>query len=227
MPVLTNKRADQPWYRRLFLPAYRIGEAARYVGAHSSTVSSWHYGNNPLLPGHDAKKALNYLELVEVAFVAFFRQMGVPMHRIRKAREYIQQNMTAEYPLAEYQFKTEGMRILMDYDQFDHDPNMARIIVASDSGQLAWSELIADRFAAFEYEYDLAMRWHPAGPESKVIIDPRISFGAPIISGLPTWVIKGRYIAKESPEEIAEEFGLPLDDVIEALHFEESRTAVA
>ena len=66
-----------------------------------------------------------------------------------------------------------------------HDANFEKIVVASSGGQLAWSELIASEFSEFEYEYDLAMRWHPAGPESKIIIDPRISFGVPVVSGLP------------------------------------------
>ena len=30
---------QEPWYERLFLPSYRIGEAARYAGAHPNTVS--------------------------------------------------------------------------------------------------------------------------------------------------------------------------------------------
>ena len=224
---IMEQRTEQPWYSRLFLPAYQMSAAARYVGIHTNTVRAWHHSDNPVLPKHEQGKALNYLELVEVAFVAFFRKVGLPMNRIRKARQYVADNLTAEYPLAEYGFKTEGMHILMEYDRLDHDANFEKLVVASSGGQLAWSELLASEFAEFEYEYNLAMRWHPAGPESKIIIDPRISFGVPVVSGLPTWAIKGRFNARETPQEIADEFGIPIDDVFHALQFEKLEAAAA
>jgi len=77
-----------------------------------------------VLPGRERGKPLNYLELVEVAFVAFFRSSGFPMRRIRAARDYVAKTFAVEFPLAEYQFKTEGMYILMDYNQFDPDPSV-------------------------------------------------------------------------------------------------------
>lgn len=111
-----TERQLQPWYRRLFLPSYRVSEAASYTGAHANTIANWHYRGKPVLPGRERGKPLNYLELVEVAFVAFFRSSGFPMRRIRAARDYVAKTFAVEFPLAEYQFKTEGMYILMDYN---------------------------------------------------------------------------------------------------------------
>ena len=86
----------------------------------------------------------------------------------------------------------------------------------------AWMPLMSDRFAQFEYEDEqgFAIIWHVAGIDSRVIIDPRVSFGAPTISGIPTWAIKGRYDAGESLDDIQENFGLTQEHVIEALRFE-------
>jgi uncharacterized protein (DUF433 family) len=158
--------------------------------------------------------------LVEVAFVAFFRGVGIPMYRIRAARDYIATNFGAEYPLTEHQFKTEGMHVLMDYNQFDYDPNIERIVVADLHGQLAWSELMGNVFAGFEYEYEMALRWHPATRDSLVVIDPRIAFGGPMVEGLPTWVIRGRRIAGESIDEIISDFGISEKAIRDALRFE-------
>jgi uncharacterized protein (DUF433 family) len=216
--AIENQRP--PWLRRLYLPAYHVSDAARYAGTHPNTVASWHYRDSPLLPGHEHRRPLSYLELVEVAFVAFFRRLHIPMWRIRRARDYVAQNFTAQYPLAQYRFKTEGMHILMEYNQFDPDPNIDRIIVADQWGQLAWTDLLEKKFAEFDYEYELALRWHPAGRESLVIIDPRVSFGAPVVEGLPTWVLKGRWNAGESIKEILEEFGISQKAAVDALHFE-------
>ena len=221
MSTLAVNRQDQPWFRRLFLPSYKISEVARYTGVHSNTIANWHYRGKPVLPGREHRKPLNYLELIEVAFVAFFRSLGFSMKKIRAARDYVATNITAEYPLAENRFKTEGMYILMEYHKFDPDPRFEQIIVADRRGQLAWAELFGDNFEHFDYEHELALRWHPAGRDSLVVIDPRISFGAPIVHGLPTWVVKGRWKAGESMNEISTDFGIPKEAVRDALAFEQ------
>ena len=174
----------------------------------------------PVLPGHERRRPLNYLQLVEVAFVAFFRKNGVKMHRIRNTIDYLKQNFGKENPLVEYEFKTEGMHILMEYNEFYPDPKLEKLVVTDRFGQLAWSDVLEGKFAEFDYEYELALRWHPAGRDSLVIIDPRIAFGAPMVCGLPTWVLRGRWSAHETPGEIRDEFGLSEQAIRDGLAFE-------
>jgi uncharacterized protein (DUF433 family) len=115
------------------------------------------------------------------------------------------------------------MHILMDYNQFDPDSNVRwepRVVVTDQMGQLGWSDLMGEVFSAFDYEEDLAIRWYPAGRESLVVIDPRVSFGAPVVQGLPTWVIKGRVRAGEQILEIVDDFGISEKAVRDALDFE-------
>src|SRR6185295_17622426 len=86
--------------------------------------------------------------------------------------------------------------------------------------QLEWESVIG-RLREFEYEKEgIVLRWHVAGVHSPIIIDPRISFGAPSIKGTPTWVILGRWNAGESDTDIAEDFGIKKEEVKEALKFE-------
>ena len=217
-PVL--ERENAPWYDRLFLPAYRILDAARYAGAHPNTVSSWHRRRNPVLPGHKPNESLAYLELIEVAFVAFFRRAGVSMDRIRRAREYVADAFECEYPFAEYKFKTEGLHILMESFPLQNIFLPERTIVADEAGQLAWDELMGEQFALFDYELDLALTWHPAGRDSAVKIDPRIAFGKPIVEGIPTGAIKGRWVAGETLREIEEDFDISRLAISDALIFE-------
>ena len=94
------------------------------------------------------------------------------------------------------------------------------VVVADTAGQLAWADLLGERFAQFDYELDLAVTWHPAGRESAVKIDPRIAFGKPVAEGIPTWAIKGRWAAGESLEEIEEDFGISQQVIKGALIFE-------
>jgi uncharacterized protein (DUF433 family) len=92
---------------------------------------------------------------------------------------------------------------------------------ADEHGQLAWNEIIGPRLKEFEYEHEgIVIRWHLRGMKSSIVIDPRVSFGAPAVRGTPTWVVKGRWVAGESVDEIAEDFDLEKELVREALLFE-------
>ena len=82
------EKTVEPWMERLHLPGYLVSEAARYVGVHPNTISAWHYRGDPVLPGRTKGRPLSYLELIEVAFVAFFRRLDIDMDVIRKARAY-------------------------------------------------------------------------------------------------------------------------------------------
>ncbi|MGH6936466.1 MAG: DUF433 domain-containing protein [Methylocella sp.] len=94
------------------------------------------------------------------------------------------------------------------------------VVQADQEGQLTWESIIG-RLREFEYEHQgIVIRWHVAGRSSPIVIDPRIAFGAPTISGTPTWVIKGRWNAGESDGEIADDFGIKKEAVREALKFE-------
>ena len=239
MATATMDKTVQPWMRRLDLPAYRVSEAARYVGVHPNTVSSWHYRGNPVLHGRTKGRPLSYLELIEVAFVAFFRRLKIDVDHIREARNYINaskgkswfdsapsseirdcprrldlvqaptlsvedqkvkgmhefsvRNIEIEYPFASLRFKTERLHILMGYRKFDSSAKKWAYLTGRET--LRNSDWIDNRnqFAGFDYDHGIVVRWHPAGRDSQVMIDPRIALGDPMVSGLPTWVIRGRY----------------------------------
>ncbi len=211
---------QEPWYGRLFLPAYGIGQAARYAGAHPNTVAAWHRGANPLLSSLERREGLSYLQLVEVAFVSFFRQQGISMAKIREARRYLGEDLQCDFPFTRYQFKTEGMNILMEHHKALGLTSVEQLIVANRRGQLAWTDFLGDKFMEFEYDYEMALRWHPAGLGSQVIIDPRFRWGRPMVQGLETWAIVGRFEAGESIAEISEDFDVTPDGVMDALRFE-------
>ena len=223
MPSIIVERKVEPWRRRLYLPAYRISDAARYAGVAAQTVSHWHHGDGqlgPALPGHQKQKHLSYLQLVEVAFVATFRKLGVSLQRIRKARTYAAQVLNAEYPFAEYKWLTEGHHTMLNLGDVDDDASIGNLIVGDAHGQIAWQEMVGARFAQFDYEEEMALIWYVKGRNNSVVIDPRISFGAPTVRGIPTWVLKGRWSAGESVADIKDDFGLGEEEIARGLTFE-------
>ena len=223
MTAIVAERNVEPWRRRLYLPAYRISDAARYSGVASQTVTHWHHGDGrlgPALPGRQNREHLSYLQLVEVAFVATLRKLGVSLQRIRRARTYAAQVLNAEHPFAEYRWLTEGHHAMLNLMDVDDDASVDGLIVGDAHGQIAWQEMLSARFAQFDYEEDLALTWHVRGRDNPVVIDPRTSFGAPMVRGIPTWVLKGRWKAGESISDIEEDFGLGEKEITHGLAFE-------
>ena len=82
--------------------------------------------------------------------------------------------------------------------------------------------MMEDRLLEFDYdlEYELALQWFAAGRHSQVIIDPRVSYGAPMVKGIPTWALKGRWVAGESISDIQEDFNLDENEIVDGLRFE-------
>lgn len=221
---MSTMSAQAPaWRRRLYLPAYRMSDAARYAGIPVQAVSYWFRGGGQLGPALDGKepgRALSYLELVEVAFVATYRQLGMPLQRLRRARSFVAQRLNAEHPFAEYEFRTIGLGLYMAFAEYEPDPENDRLVAVDRAGQLAWAPPIEERFEEFEYENDLALIWYPSKPYPLVTIDSRVAYGAPTVGGIPTWVLKGRAEAGESLEEMSDDFRLDPDVAKQGLGFE-------
>lgn len=223
MTATAPDKIDESWRRRLFIPCYKVGEAASYAHISPQTVGKWHRADDarePLLSKREKRSELSYMQLIEIAVVAAFRKQGLPLNRIREAREYFGKKLKSEFPFAEYRFKSEGRELWADYDQIEGPKHADKLINANRNGQLAWKSIIG-RLKEFEYEDGgVVVRWHVGGSDSPVVIDPRISFGAPTVDGTPTWVIKGRWEAGESVGDIANDFDLENKLVIDALIFE-------
>lgn len=221
------------WLRRLYLPAYAVGEAARLARVHRTTVSSWYYGRRTQ-PGMRAAKVLgqrprgaplSYLDLVEVAFVATLRGMRVPLRRIRVAWRYLAKRFETDFPFAQLDLKTDGASVLYALTDEEGAWLEKLLVDAGESGQIMWAEPVWDRIREFDYDerHSLAIRWFPRGRDGPIIVDPRIQFGAPILrdSGLATWAVRERFQAGESVQEITEDFGIQESAVWHALEFEE------
>jgi len=220
---LNHERPGEEWRARLRLPAYQVGEAARYTGVSAQTVAFWHRMGGraaATLSTRESRAALSYLQLIEVAVVAAFRKAGVSLKRIRDARNYVSKELKSDFPFADYRFKTNGKRLWVDYEEIEGEKGRGKLIGVDRQGQLAWGEILG-RLKEFEYENGgIAVRWRVGGQSSPVVIDPRISFGAPAVRGTATWILKGRWDAGERVSDIASDFDLKLPEVRKALEFE-------
>ncbi len=103
-----------------------------------------------------------------------------------------------------------------------------RLAIVVRTGQEIMLSPVAEPFVRkVEFEGGDAVRWHPAGKLSPVVIDPRRSFGMPAVSGVATERIFELVVAGDEPAEVAEGYGLSLDDVRAACAYEETASAYA
>lgn len=212
------------WRERLTVPAYRVGEAARYARTSQQTIGNWQSIRGKLgraIAARNEREALSYLQLIEVGVVAAMRKSGVTLAKIREAREYLCREFKAEYPFAHYRFKTDGKTLFMDYDQVSK-ADKEKLLNLNENGQLAWNQVLSALLHEFEYdgELDTVLRWRVDGYDSPVRIDPRVAFGAPHVNGIATWVLRDRWGAGEGLSDIAEDYDLPPASVAAALKFE-------
>ena len=222
--MVTQDIGTEPWRARLSLPVYTVGAAARYAETNTQRVSYWQRGGGDgqaaTLSRSANTRLLSYLELIEVAVVATMRSLGVPLVRIRRAREYAVKELKTQHPFADYNWKSKGLHLLLQLRELEPDAQVDNAIIGDTHGQMAWHGMVTERFGEFDYEGGLVLTWHPRGRDNGVTIDPRIVFGTPAVRGVPTWAIRQRYEAGQTQEDIVDDFRLDVKDVMDALTFE-------
>src|SRR6056297_2035125 len=201
------------WKDRLSIPAYRVAEAAAYVDISPQTISAWSRLNSKKKAAtnlRSSKLGLNFLELIEVAIVAELRREGVSLNRIRDARKYFSEALDARHPFALERFKTDGVNILLDFNDDEGKHLADRLVVADELGQLVWADFLYKSLREFWYDDGLAVRWFVNGEDSDVVIDPRICFGSPSINGIMTRAIKNEWANGVEINEIAEDYSIAI-----------------
>jgi len=217
------------------LPAYAISEAAGYLQLPTSTLRSWVLGQRyfdakrtarlfrPVIDIADPKqKQLSFINLVEAFVLAGIRRdHEVPLPKVRKALDYVRRSFGARRPLAEEQFETDGVDLFVE--------KYGALVGVSQEGQLQMRELIRDRLQR--------VRRDPKGLPEKivlfpasgigagradVVIDPRRSFGRPVLDGLGvrTTVVFERFMAGENIEVLARDYAVPAQAVQDAIRCE-------
>ncbi len=202
-------------------PLYTLKEAARHLGLSEATLRSWVRGRSyptregerrspPLI--HPPGELLSFNNLIEANVLAAPRQVhGVSMARVRTALEHAQR-LGYKRPLL-LDLKAGLREIFIEEG--------GNLLALSRGSQLALREILQEYLARVERDpKGLPLRFHPRGKAHRVLLDPRVAFGKPVVRGVRTQVIASRFEAGESPESLAEDYGLSLQEVREAILFE-------
>ncbi|MBA3922018.1 MAG: DUF433 domain-containing protein [Nostocaceae cyanobacterium] len=214
-------------------PAYPVTDAARYLRIPVGTLRAWFNGRSyvtrkgqqkfePLIQRPDRKQPeVSFSNLVEAHILRVIRENHqIKLDRVRTALDYLSEVLNTNHPLIQHSFQTDGIDLFID--------SMDRLVNVSRSGQLAMRETLKFLLTRIEWdERGIASRLFPLiqteGDSAKILcIDPRISFGKPIIvgTGIPTASLVDLYEAGEEIENIANEFDCTPDQVRAAIRFE-------
>jgi uncharacterized protein (DUF433 family) len=177
------------------------------------------------LPEVDGHLALGFLDLVEVLFIKAFKGRGLALQTIRRAARKAADLWETDHPFCIRRLKTDGRSVFATIESEEGHEGLL------DLAKSQWEfESVIDPYLT-QVDYDgvdgRASRWWPLGKRSRVVVDPRFSFGRPIVlpSQVPTEDIFAAVKAEESERKVARWFGIPLACVRAAIEFEESRAA--
>jgi uncharacterized protein (DUF433 family) len=219
---------------RFSVPLYTVAEAAQFLGVPSSTFSTWAYGyvrrpagravvrGESIVTSVQAERgfaAIPFIGLAEGMVLAAFRRAGVSMQHIRKAVYVLDREIGIEHALASRKLYTDGAVILYDYAKSGREGLSELTEVVTQ--QRVFSPIVCEYLKRVDYgEDDWAVALvSPATVQPVVEVDPARGFGQPIFihGGSRVEDVLDRWKAGDRLVEVAKDFGVPPEDVEEAL----------
>jgi uncharacterized protein (DUF433 family) len=216
------------------IPTYTLGEAAHYLLIPLATLRSWTVGRyypihggkrffNPVIPAAQREPAmLSFVNLIEAHVLDAIRHVyGIELPKVRAAMSFLRREFGSRHPLIEQRIETDGRDLFIC--------SLGKLISASGGGQLVMPELIEAYLRRIEWdEQGIASRLYPFTRKRQldepktVVIDPRVSFGRPVLvgTGVRTAIVAERYKAGESIEDLAKDYGRGRLDIEEAIRCE-------
>ena len=216
------------------IPTYTIGDAARYLRIPRSTIRSWTVGHSyrvkdgssffhPLIDISKEKPyLLSFTNLVEVHVLRAIR-VGhkIQLNKVREALDFIDEQFEVNHPLAQEDFRTNGVDLFIE--------RYGELINANSGGRKELKEALNAHLERIEPDDNgLAIKLYPFTRSEEidnprlVVIDPRIAFGRLTIAGtgIATDVLKERYKAGDSIEDLAFDYDCDRLSIEEAIRCE-------
>lgn len=200
---------------------YTYREVADLTGLPPRKIRRWFAeGRGVLTPEHgqhDGEDLLSFEDMVETLVVGQFRQGGLSLQTIRKARMLLRNETGWTHPFADERIKTDGFTVILE----DQDDYGRRFMLDLLRMQLLISDVVRQFLKDLEYDprSHLAMRWNVA---PGVVVDPQVAYGTPTVEGTrvsayvlaQSWQANGKDTAR-----VARWFGVELQSVLDAVAF--------
>lgn len=207
--------------------AYGIREAAQLALVHPRTAHRWVAGAGrgraaallrPDLPRVGHRRALSFLDLIDLLVVGRFREAGVSFQTIRRVYGRLEQTLATRHPFGHRRLLTDGTTVFMETLDHVGDRHLHEVL----SGQGAMPVVLLPYLEKIDYaaETYTAVRWRIA---EGIVLDPARSFGKPILAdaGTSTFVLARSYHANNDDADlVADLFDVSPQSVRRAVEFE-------
>ena len=200
------------------VPTYGLPEAAAFLRLPYPLVRKWTQGQGLIQSGE--RNLLSYSNLMELHILKGLRRYHhLTMQRVRRGLDNYEKLYQSVHPLLDPRLETDGFSLILNEGQ--------NYVNLSKSGQLALPAVIAtylsrlDRKAGRIDFYPFV--WQDGADEPRsVLISPEFAFGKPVLAGtgITTEVIAGRFMARDSMQELAEEYRVSPAQIEEAIRWE-------
>lgn len=210
---------------------YSPTEAGRIVRLSPGRVNRWLFGyeyetsgmrtkQGPVVTRSNQSSYASFLDLIDLLFVKRFLDYGFSLQKIRKALIEAE-SLIGGHHFAQRSFMTDGEKIYL----WVKKEGSTELIQLFTGGQWVIKDFIiglAEQID-FDSETGLAKKWYPNGKSGRVVLDPRIAFGAPSIvgKGIRTSNIYDFYCAEgQNQRKTSEWLGVARRDIDAAIEFE-------
>ncbi len=217
------------------VPIYEVNEAARHLHMSPATLRSWVAGrrtrardgrmvvSSPIIERPDpSDDRLSFTNLIEAHVLRALRvRHSVSMSAVRQALQYAERELGVKRLLANKQLRAmPGEIFLQEYN---------RLMSLDPAGQYAIERVLKDFLERVVHDAEGLpgrlfpfVRPHEGRGGRLISIDPRVSFGAPVVArkGIKTEFLAGLYNSGESIEDLARYYDLDEEEVREAIIFE-------
>jgi uncharacterized protein (DUF433 family) len=219
---------------RVVEPLLTVRETAWNLGIPESTFRAWAHGyvrkgrarlvvGEPVVTtirtrGREA--TVPFIGVAEGLVLAAFRRSGVPLQRIRPALRRLIEEIGLDHALASRSLYSDGAEVLYDYAATHDDPSVGEELTVVRSGQRVFREAVRDYLELISFGSDgwpTVLRL-PVYRRARVIIDPHRAFGLPLFEhgGARVEDVLDRWRAGESFAELADDFGVPAEEIEDA-----------
>ncbi|RCG20166.1 DUF433 domain-containing protein [Sphaerisporangium album] len=223
---------------RFTVPLYTTAEAARYLDVRDTTLRRWVKGyhqeyrdrppvrGEPLITDLPPEKrggpSIPFIGLAEGMFLSALRKARMPLQQIRPALELVRDKIGVEHALASRKLYLAGAQLLWEVSARgeidDEARHGARDLIVLKDGQYVFRQVIEQYLQQITYDEDYARSVLLPGYEvARIAADLRTNFGKPYFTatGTPLYVVQNMLRARETIEDVAGDFGLPVDQVTE------------
>ncbi len=220
------------------LPAYTTREVAVCLDIPLSRVRAWVAGQTNfravLAPAAAAArlggKALSFNNVIEIFVLDELRRRhAFSLQHLRRVLRHLEKSFPSiDHPLVKLDLRVANHQLFARHGR--------KLENLSLEGQYAMEEVLRIFLMRVENDpsgagvfrlYPFVTKQREAGAPRTVMMDPRVSFGRPVLSasGVPTAVIADRFRAGESIGSIAEDIDQTPEEIEEAIRFETVRVA--